>query len=168
MGSVCGNIHWDAQLPSNIYTIAATGKKDIAMNYNNYKTAVVETYAIHLIGWPQGIKFTSPSNIGTVGEIHKLHNALKTQMCYWAGLTPTEVKAHTATLDAWCSAGEVVWQPCKKRSDAGISCKRKAPHTMGRANKENNRPSKKLKKSSESAPKSAEFIDSSDKEDDVK
>ncbi|KAG1862844.1 hypothetical protein DFJ58DRAFT_700378 [Suillus subalutaceus] len=80
--------------------VAMTGKRDITMNYNNYETAIIETYAVKLVGWPQGIKFTSPSNIGTVGEIRKLRDALKDQTCYWAALTPAEVKVHSAELDA--------------------------------------------------------------------
>ncbi|KAG2117686.1 hypothetical protein BD769DRAFT_1362639 [Suillus cothurnatus] len=56
--------------------VAVTGKKDITMNYNNYNTAIIETYAVKLVGWPQGVKFISPSNIGTVSEIRKLHDAL--------------------------------------------------------------------------------------------
>jgi hypothetical protein len=55
-----------------------TGKKDIAMNYNNYETAVIETYAVQLVGWPLGVKFISPSSIATVGEIRKLRDTLKT------------------------------------------------------------------------------------------
>ncbi|KAG1846243.1 hypothetical protein DFJ58DRAFT_686603 [Suillus subalutaceus] len=150
--------------------VAMTGKRDITMNYNNYETAIIETYAVKLVGWPQGIKFTSPSNIGTVGEIRKLRDALKDQTCYWAALTPAEVKVHSAELDARRLAGQVVRQPRKKRSDAGITRKRKAPPTTGQAHKENRRPSKKVKKNTSAqhreAPKSAEFIESSDEEED--
>ncbi|KAG2029537.1 hypothetical protein BDR03DRAFT_845642, partial [Suillus americanus] len=100
------------------------GEKDIAMNYNNYDTAIVEMYAVRLVGWPTDVNFISPSNIGTVGEIWKLHDALKGRTCYWTVLMPAEVKAHTAKLNARHSAGEVVWHPRKKRSDAGKSRKR--------------------------------------------
>lgn len=93
------------------------------MNYNNYETAIVETYAVRLVGWLQGVKFISPSNIGTVGEIRKLHDTLRAKTCYWAALTPAEVKAHTATLDVRWLTGETVQQLRKKRSDAGISRK---------------------------------------------
>ncbi|KAG1836180.1 hypothetical protein DFJ58DRAFT_691103 [Suillus subalutaceus] len=150
--------------------VAMTGKRDITMNYNNYETAIIKTYAVKLVGWPQGVKFTSPSNIGTVGEIRKLRDALKDRTCYWAALTPTEVKVHSAELDVRRSAGQVVRQPHKKRSDAGITRKCKAPPTTGQAHKENRRPSKKVKKNTSAqhreAPKSAEFIESSDEEED--
>ncbi|KAG1743572.1 uncharacterized protein EDB91DRAFT_1247071 [Suillus paluster] len=91
--------------------VAMTGKKDIVMNYNNYKTSVIETYGVHLVGWPHGVKFTSPSNIGTVGDICKLRDALKACTCYWTILSPAEVKAHASELDTQRSAGEVVWKP---------------------------------------------------------
>ncbi|KAG1884302.1 hypothetical protein F4604DRAFT_1919445 [Suillus subluteus] len=86
--------------------VAMTGKRDITMNYNNYKTVIIETYAVKLVEWPQGVKFTSPSNIRTVGKIRKLRNALKDQTCYcqWAALTPAEVKVHSTELDACHSA----------------------------------------------------------------
>ncbi|KAG1819863.1 uncharacterized protein BJ212DRAFT_1267596 [Suillus subaureus] len=143
---------------------AVTGKKNIAMNYNNYQTAVVETCAIQLIGWPGSIKFINPSNIGTIGDIHKLHDVLKDKTCYWTALTPTEVKAYMAELDVCCSAGNIVHQPHKRCSDAGGSHKRKALPTTRR---EKNRPSKKAKKMATGngeAPKSVEFVVSSDEE----
>ncbi|KAG1880786.1 hypothetical protein F4604DRAFT_1578410 [Suillus subluteus] len=145
-----------------LFTVLVTGKKDIAMNYKNYETAVVETYAVRLIGWPSSVKFISPSNIGIIGEIRKLHDTLKARTCYWVALTPAEVKAHTAELDTRRSAGEVVRQPRKKRSDAGLSRKRKR---LPAANKEKNGPSKKAKRNSaghRDGPKSAEFVESSD------
>ncbi|KAG1790130.1 uncharacterized protein HD556DRAFT_1446482 [Suillus plorans] len=120
--------------------VSVTGKKDIMMNYSNYETAIVETYGVRLVGWPQGVNFTSPSNIGTV------------------------VKAHTAELDARRSAGEVVRTLRKKRSDAGVARKRKVPPTT---NKENARSSKRTKVTStqlRDAPKSAEFVESSNED----
>ncbi|KAG0691669.1 hypothetical protein DFH29DRAFT_1015635 [Suillus ampliporus] len=148
--------------------VAVTGKRDIAMNYTNYETAVVETYGVRLIGWPTSIKFVSPSNIGTVGDIRKLRDALKARTCYWTGLTLAEVKAHVIELDVRRSSGEVVRQPRKRRSDASITRKRKAAPTIGQGSKENKKPSKKVKKSPgqpRDAPKSIEFIQSSDEDD---
>ncbi|KAG1752816.1 hypothetical protein EDB19DRAFT_1627578 [Suillus lakei] len=147
--------------------VAMTRKKDIAMNYNNYNTAIIETYAVQLVGWPPGINFISPSNIGTVGEIRRIHDALKARTCYWTTLTPAEVKTHTTNLNERRSAGEVVKKPRKKCSDAGTSRKRKAPSTVGHANKQTKCSSKKAKKNSDQdheVPKSVEFIVSSDEE----
>jgi len=95
------------------FTVDMTGKKNIVMNYNNYKMSIVETYGVHLVGWPDGVKFISPSNIGTVSDIHKLRDALKAHTCYWTSLSPAEVKAHASELATRCSAGEVVWKPRK-------------------------------------------------------
>ncbi|KAG2109481.1 hypothetical protein DEU56DRAFT_750013, partial [Suillus clintonianus] len=147
--------------------IAVTGKKDIVMNYHNYETSVIETYGVRLVGWPNGVKFTSPSNIGTVGDIRKLRDALKARTCYWTVLSPAELKAHASELDTQRSAGEVVRKPRKKCSDAGVPRKRKDGSSAGRVNKENIRPSKRAKKNStqlQEGPKSAEFVESSDEE----
>ncbi|KAG1798703.1 uncharacterized protein BJ212DRAFT_1224462, partial [Suillus subaureus] len=78
------------------------------MNYNNYNMAIVETYAVHLVGWPQAVKFINPSSIGTVSKIRKLHDTLRAKTCYWSALTPAEVKAHTAALNVRRLAGEVI------------------------------------------------------------
>ncbi|KIK40520.1 hypothetical protein CY34DRAFT_24772 [Suillus luteus UH-Slu-Lm8-n1] len=96
--------------------VSITGKKFIVMNYTNYETAIVEAYGVRLIGWPEGVKFISPSNIGTV--VHK---------------------------------------PRKKCSDAGVARKRKSKDI---------KEGKRGPCSASSSPKSAEFIDSSDKEED--
>ncbi|KAG1729314.1 uncharacterized protein EDB91DRAFT_1012098, partial [Suillus paluster] len=52
------------------------------MNYNNYNTTIVKMYRVQLVGWPQRVKFISPSNIGMVGDICKLRDALKGHTCY--------------------------------------------------------------------------------------
>lgn len=136
------------------------------MNYHNYETAIVETYGVRLVGWPHGVNFISPSNIGTVGDIRKLRDALKARTCYWTVLSPAEIKAHTAELEARCSAGDVVRKPRKKRSDAGVPRKRKAATSTG-PSKENQRTLKRAKRNSAQlprGPKSAEFVQSSDEE----
>ncbi|KAG1752352.1 uncharacterized protein EDB91DRAFT_1044414 [Suillus paluster] len=153
--------------PVDLNELAVTGKKDIVMNYNNYETSVIETYGVRLVGWPHSVKFTSPSNIGTVGDIRKLHDALKACTCYWTILSSAEVKAHASELDTRHSAGEVVRKPRKKCLDAGVPRKRKDGSSAGRANKENHRPLKRAKKNPaqlQEGPKSAEFVESSDEE----
>ncbi|KAG0701647.1 hypothetical protein DFH29DRAFT_1000066 [Suillus ampliporus] len=149
--------------------VAVTGKKGIVMNYNNYDTVIVEMYGVRLVGWPQGVKFISPSNIGMVGDIRKLRDALKGRTCYWKALTQAEIKAHSAELEARHSAGEVVCKPRKKRSDSGVPRKRKAVPTAGRSDKENQRMLKKAKGTPaqhRQVPKSTEFVESSNKEED--
>ncbi|KAG2127889.1 uncharacterized protein EDB93DRAFT_1256852 [Suillus bovinus] len=149
--------------------IAVTSKKDIVMNYHNYKTTIVETYGVRLVGWPHRVNFISPSNIGTVGDIQKLRDALRSHICYWTVLTPAEVKSHAAELDVHRLAGETVCKPCKKRSDSGVPQKCKAP-AAGQAGQENQRVSKKAKRTGpqlRQAPKSSEVVESSDRLEDA-
>ncbi|KAG1885846.1 uncharacterized protein F5891DRAFT_969400 [Suillus fuscotomentosus] len=134
------------------------------MNYTNYETAIVEAYGVHLVGWPEGVDFISPSNIGTVGDIRRLRDALKTRMCSWTTLSPAEVKAHTAELDARWSAGEVVHKPRKKCSDAGVARKRKVLPTSNKNNRKSSKRAKEAPARLREAPKSAEFVESSDEE----
>ncbi|KAG2089874.1 uncharacterized protein F5147DRAFT_780519 [Suillus discolor] len=89
----------------------------------------------------KGVKFISPSSIGTVSKIHKLCDMLRAK-------------------------------PCKKCSDAGIPRKCKGAPTTGQGNKENRRPSKKVKKNTstqhQEATKSTEFVMLSEDEDEDK
>ncbi|KAG2045595.1 hypothetical protein BDR06DRAFT_850515, partial [Suillus hirtellus] len=94
------------------------------MNYHNYETAIIETYGVHLVGWPHRVNFISPLNIGTVGNIRKLQDALKSCICYWTVLSPAEVKSHAAELNMHHLAGEIVCKPCKKCLDSEVPQKR--------------------------------------------
>ncbi|KIJ58441.1 hypothetical protein HYDPIDRAFT_102650 [Hydnomerulius pinastri MD-312] len=98
-----------------------TGKRDVNMNYNNYETAIVQTYGVSLVRWPDGIVFQNPSNIGTVGDIRQLRDALRSGECHWKKLSKAEHDALTADLNTRRSAGEQVKKTRKKRSDAGTS-----------------------------------------------
>jgi hypothetical protein len=117
----------------------ASGSRKIKMNYANYGTSIVGAYGVKLVGWPAGVKFTNPSEIGTVAEIRQLRDALKSGSCHWKKLSVPEREQHTETINDMRSRGEVVGKSRKKRSDAGT--KRK-----NGADKENNdRPKKKAK-----------------------
>ncbi|KAI6044617.1 hypothetical protein EDC04DRAFT_2561187 [Pisolithus marmoratus] len=103
----------------------ATSKWHATMNYSNYNTAIVETYGVKLLGWPAGVPFVNPSSIGTVSEIHKLHDSLKSGECHWKKLLKAECSAFSSKLKACHVSGEAVKKPCKKCSDVGVPCKQK-------------------------------------------
>jgi hypothetical protein len=71
----------------------AAKTKQIAMNYINYETAIVERFKVKLIGWTFSW-LVSPSEIGTVDDIRTLRNALKTGVCKWICLSKQELAAH--------------------------------------------------------------------------
>ena len=133
------------------------------MNYNNYNTAIVETYGLKLLGWPTSVPFTNPSNIGTIGEIHKLRDALKSGECRWKKMLKSERGAFNTDLDTCHAAGESVKKPRKKCSDAGVSRKHKNTGTG-----EENGPAPKRARYAtikrKSAPKSSEFVYDSDED----
>ena len=127
------------------------------MNYNNYDTAIVKTYGVKIVGWPASVPFTNLSNIGTIGEIHKLRDALKSGGCRWKKLSKGEWGAFNADLNTHRAAGESVKKPRKKRSDAGVSRKRK---NIG-ASEENGPAPKRARHvttKKRSIPKSSKFV----------
>ena len=133
------------------------------MNYHNYDTAVVETYGVRLVGWPEGVKFANPSTIGTVPEAHKLRDALRGGSCFWKKLSKSELEHFITDLDARRAAGETVRKPRKKRSDAGIPRKCKTPA----GNKESDQPRKRVRMGPSTKhilPKSMEFVPTSDED----
>ncbi|KAI6014609.1 hypothetical protein BKA83DRAFT_4496475 [Pisolithus microcarpus] len=141
LGSLCKQI--TKAVSSGLEKI--THKKNIVMNYHNYETAIVETYGVRLVGWPEGVKFANPSVIGTVVEARKLCDALRSGSCFWKRLSKNELDLFVTELN-----------------NAGITRKCKAP--IG--SKENVQAWKKAHSSHRrNLPKSVEFISTSDKED---
>ena len=119
-------------------TETITGNRKVKINYSIYETTIVEAHSIKIVGWPKDINFVNPSGIGTVGEIHKLHDALKSGECHWVKLTRAELAKHTQELTERQQQGETVGKPRKKRLDARTSRKRKERPSD---NQENERPS---------------------------
>ncbi|KAI5985881.1 hypothetical protein EDD15DRAFT_2373791 [Pisolithus albus] len=125
-----------------------TNKKHIVMNYHNYDTAIVETYGVRLVGWPEDAKFANPSVIGTVAEARKIRDALRSGTCFWKKLSKSELDLFATELNA--------------RRAAGIPRRRKAP-TDGN---QNVRPWKMARSTHKRLlPKSAATIPTSDEED---
>ncbi|KAF9242896.1 hypothetical protein BU15DRAFT_43446 [Melanogaster broomeanus] len=138
-----------------------TGKHDIAMNYINYDAGIVQAYNVQLVNWPEKVKFGNPSTIGTVTEIHALRDALKAGTCTWKKLTRRELDAHSTEVTNHVAVGDVVKKTRKKRSDAGVPRKRKAPADAPGTETQNGSARKKLKASvlrTRTVPKSVERI----------
>ncbi|KAI6100567.1 hypothetical protein F5141DRAFT_1009356, partial [Pisolithus sp. B1] len=139
-----------------------TNKKHIVMNYHSYETAIIEMYGVCLVGWPEDVRFANPSAIGTVAEARKLQDTLHSGTCFWKKLSKSELDLFATELNACHVAGETIRKPRKKRSDAGIPRKRKAP--IG--GKENIQPRKIARSTHKhTLPKSAAIVPTSDEED---
>ncbi|KAI6095334.1 hypothetical protein EDD16DRAFT_1471968, partial [Pisolithus croceorrhizus] len=90
-------------------------------------TSIVETYGVKLLGWPTGVPFIDPSSIGTISEICKFHNALKSGECCWKKLLKAKCSAFSSELEACHASGEVVKKPHKKCLDVHVPHKWKNP-----------------------------------------
>jgi hypothetical protein len=75
------------------YLGLTTGSKRAEMNYVNYDKEIVERYKVKLVGWTYE-RFVNPSHIGTVTDICKLRDALKSGECKWVKLNQHELQAH--------------------------------------------------------------------------
>ncbi|KIJ13666.1 hypothetical protein PAXINDRAFT_13419 [Paxillus involutus ATCC 200175] len=119
---------------------------------------IIETFGMKLISWPKSVSIQDQSNIGTVGEMCQLHNALQSGQCHWKKLLKTECKAFTAELIMWHSVGDPVQKPHKKCADAGVS--RKCKPVEGTAGSKAHEALHKRPKCN--PPRSAPIIDMSD------
>ncbi|KAH7909350.1 hypothetical protein BJ138DRAFT_1102770 [Hygrophoropsis aurantiaca] len=152
-------------------SLNATLGKDIKMNYLNYENGIVESHSVQLLGWPSDVPFTNPSNIGTVHEMRKLRDNLRSGECHWKKLTQRELNMFSEELKKRRDAGESIGVARQKRSDAGISrgSKRKSSGSGATRNKENECSSRKKRvrnHSKQAVPKSAATIESSSEEED--
>jgi hypothetical protein len=95
------------------------------MSYLKYEHDIVTKYKVELVGWPLTIKFASPSEIGTVDEICRLHQALKIRDCKGVAQTQRQQQAHLEMLAMQEAAGESVGKKRKQRSDKGKTRKKK-------------------------------------------
>lgn len=134
------------------------------MNYVNYDTAIMLAHGVMLVGWPGGVKFANPSEIGTVSEIRKLRDHLKSGQCHWVKMTQSQLKDHTAKLEGLREAGQTVGKPRKKRSDAGTKRKRSSDNQENEGPEAG--PSRKRVRKSKGKQKSMAIIESSEDDDD--
>lgn len=89
------------------------------MNYVNYDTSIISELKVKLIGWTKGVPFANPSAIGTVSDLRKLRDDLKSGKCHWVKLTQSQLSEHNTLLDTRREEGETVGRARKTRSDKG-------------------------------------------------
>ncbi|KAJ6600451.1 hypothetical protein DFH09DRAFT_1498048 [Mycena vulgaris] len=70
--------------------IAVAGRTKIAMNYENYISALVEGKNMGLLGWPEGAEFKRMSKQSAIGPLRILRDALRSRTCKWKVLTAGE------------------------------------------------------------------------------
>jgi hypothetical protein len=89
------------------------------MCYVKYEQEIIIKHKVKLVGWPTSIKFANPSDIGTVGNIRKLRQTLKTGECKWIVQSRGQQAAYAEMLAGKVAAGEQVVKKRKERSDKG-------------------------------------------------
>ncbi|KIK11360.1 hypothetical protein PISMIDRAFT_19579 [Pisolithus microcarpus 441] len=99
--------------------LRVVAKKKIRINFINFEVAIKEKYGIDLLGWPEGVPFQSPHAITSAEHLRTLRDALKAGTCHWAYMSRQQRLEYQDRLKERRSAGEVVGNPRKKRSDVG-------------------------------------------------
>ncbi|KAI6118303.1 hypothetical protein F5141DRAFT_1000149 [Pisolithus sp. B1] len=104
LGSLCKQI--TKAISSGLEKI--TNKKHIVMNYHSYETAIIKTYGVCLVGWPEDVRFMNPSVIGTVAEAQKLRDVLHSGTCFWRKLSRSELDLFTTELNTCHAASKTI------------------------------------------------------------
>ena len=60
------------------------------MSYSNYDSTIQADLKVELQGWPLGIKFATPSAIGSTSDLKILCDALKTGECAWVAMSRSD------------------------------------------------------------------------------
>ncbi|KAJ7439193.1 hypothetical protein B0H11DRAFT_2254127 [Mycena galericulata] len=94
--------------------IAAAGRTKIAMNYENYISAIVEGKNMGLLGWPEGVDFKRMSKQSAIGPLCILRDALRSGTCRWKVLTPGEKSRLLAQFEDMVKNGEATEKVRKK------------------------------------------------------
>lgn len=82
-----------------------TGRDEIAMNYQNYKIAIISRYKVQLVGWPPHIPFANPSSVKTE-HLQRLFDALQSTECRWHKMSREEIITHNNRYDTAETVGK--------------------------------------------------------------
>ncbi|KAF8178983.1 hypothetical protein K438DRAFT_1502698, partial [Mycena galopus ATCC 62051] len=99
--------------------VLACKRTKYTMNYECYIKVVVLGYGCALLGWPNSVNFTSPTNISTVDDMRTLRDALKDGTCRWKVLSAAEKDKWQQEYEEKVESGEIVEQGRKVRGDKG-------------------------------------------------
>ncbi|KAF8833760.1 hypothetical protein BDN67DRAFT_916317 [Paxillus ammoniavirescens] len=86
------------------------------LNFSNFKSIIKLKHDINKKGWPEGVPFTSPYNVGNIELIRTLWDTLKKGDCYFYKMTPREHQEFEKELEVCHNAGEVTSAPHKKQA----------------------------------------------------
>ena len=96
-----------------------TKKHNIAMNFENYITAIVRGRGVGLIGWPESVPFKRMSKQSTIGHVRCLRDELKAGTCRWKVLSKLEQDELAEKFRGMVERGERSEKVRKVRSDKG-------------------------------------------------
>ncbi|THU80676.1 hypothetical protein K435DRAFT_595101, partial [Dendrothele bispora CBS 962.96] len=89
------------------------------MEYNNYRVDIVAAEGVQIIGWPDSIPFTSPSNMTISQNVRDLHALWNTGKAHWEKLTPAQRNKVERQIEQDERQGIATRKPRAQRSDKG-------------------------------------------------
>ena len=74
-----------------------TGRVDIGMSYMQYDRDIRQAHRVQLEGWPENVKFATPSALGAT--VRTLHKALADGGCKWVKMRKAQVEELNRELE---------------------------------------------------------------------
>ena len=140
-----------------VNTLGIAGR-NVKMNYENYETTIQCNLKIQIVGWPKDVEFKNPSNITSVVDLCKLHDAWKYGDAFWEKMSKADLTMLANVLEARrLEFSSEKLKPRKKRSDTG---KKRAHRDADEGNKKNRAPHKKARTSKAKGKRRAIIEDS--------
>jgi hypothetical protein len=89
------------------------------MNYKNFDSCVLRRYSVKLFGWPEGVPFASPSDIGNCIEtLKKLKTAIDMKECGFCAMTSAEKRTFESEYQRRITDGKLSEPVRATRKDA--------------------------------------------------
>ncbi|KAK0447959.1 hypothetical protein EV421DRAFT_1900615 [Armillaria borealis] len=125
----------------------------VRMNYDSFDTAIKAQHHIQIVGWPEGVDFKSPSDIGPTEDLCVLRDVLRSSACHWARMSKKEVEEFEREL------AQMEKKTRKPREDKGTKRQRSADEggegDEGDEQVEEERPAKRKKAGTGGSKKAA-------------
>ena len=132
--------------------------RNIKMNYENYETTIQHDLKIQIVSWPKDVEFKNPSNITSVVDLCKLHDAWKYGDAFWEKMSKSDLTMLPNILEARrLEFSSKKSKPRKKRSDVG---KKQACRDADEGDKENRASCKEARTSKAKGKRRAIIADS--------
>lgn len=91
--------------------------KTLKMSYAQYDTDIKLAWKVKIVGWPEGIPFVKPSELGSNDRVRRICSAVRSGQIRWVYMELEEIRELEADIERRREEGTL--NPRKERADKG-------------------------------------------------